>query len=177
MRVSIALLSILLMLSGCGSSRSGPDLAELTLTSLAFGDEDPIPERYTCDGDDVSPQLAWEDVPDSADSLVLIVDDPDAPGGVFVHWVVYDIPPGIGGFGEGADPIGLGARVGVNDFGQPTYDGPCPPEDEHRYFFKLFAVDLELGDLDQPDANQVLALLEGHLVGTGGLMGTYESLP
>ena len=173
MKVYIVLLSSLLLLSGCGSSRAGPDLAELTLTSLAFEDEDPIPARYTCDGDDVSPQLAWQDVPDSAESLVLIVDDPDATGGVFVHWVVYDLPPGIGEIAEGADPTDFGARVGVNDFGLAAYAGPCLTEDEHRYFFKLFAVDLELGDLGQPDANQVLASLEGHLVGTGGLMGTY----
>jgi len=164
-----------LLLIGCGPSRSGPDLAELSLTSLSFGDEDPIPERHTCDGDEVSPQLAFDDVPDSAESLVLVMDDPDAPDGLYVHWVVYDLPPGIGELAEGADPTDFGARLGENSADQLGYKGPCPLEGEHRYFFKLFAVDLELGDLGQPDANQVLARLEGHLVGTGGLMGTYES--
>lgn len=119
----------------------------MSLTTPAFNQNGQIPSRYTCEGDDVSPPLAWDGVPEGAKSLVLIIDDPDAPDPkapqrVWVHWVVYNIPPDVKGLLENASKAGLpqGTVLGLNDFKKTEYGGPCPPIGRHRYFHKLYAL-------------------------------------
>lgn len=153
----------------------------LKLTSPAFGDGQPIPRRHTCDGDDVSPPLSWEDPPEGTRSFALIVEDPDAPDPerpetVFAHWVVYGVPPEAGGLEEGASSGGLpGAAVeGQNDFGRVGWGGPCPPVGRHRYFHRLYALDMELAGLGKPSRQELLAAIEGHVLDETALMGTYE---
>jgi Raf kinase inhibitor-like YbhB/YbcL family protein len=152
----------------------------LTLTSSAFADGQPIPRKYTCEGEDVSPPLAWSGVPAQAKSLALIVDDPDAPDPkaprmTWVHWVVVDLPPGTSGLAEGAGGDGLpgGAIVGTNDWKRQSYGGPCPPIGRHRYFHKLYALDTMLG-LRQPTKAEVEKAMAGHVLAEAVLMGTYE---
>src|SRR5262249_22974044 len=143
----------------------------LTLTSPAFGPNASIPKKHTCEGDDVSPPLAWSGVPAKAKSLVLIVDDPDAPDPkaprtTWVHWVVYDIPPSQTSLPEGAgrSQIPGGAHDGVNDFKREGYGGPCPPVGRHRYFHRLYALDTELGDLGSATKAKVEHAMEGHVL-------------
>ncbi len=128
-----------------------------------------IPRRHTCDGENVSPPLAIEDVPPGAKSLALIVDDPDAPAKVWVHWVMFDIPVQAG-IAEGARP----GRQGINDFGKKGYGGPCPPSGTHRYFFKLYALDRNLGLPEGSTKQQVEKAMAGHILGQAELMGRYS---
>jgi Raf kinase inhibitor-like YbhB/YbcL family protein len=152
----------------------------LTLTSKSFEDGGEIPVRHTCQGRDVSPPLAWSGVPPGTASLVLIVDDPDAPDPrapktTWVHWVLYDIPPGVATLREDADAgLPAGARVGRNDWRRSGYGGPCPPVGRHRYFHKLYALDTSLGDLGEPTKADVEAAMEGHVLQRAELVGTYE---
>ncbi|ROR34575.1 PBP family phospholipid-binding protein [Inmirania thermothiophila] len=153
----------------------------LTLTSPAFGDGDEIHARYTCDGDDVSPPLAWSGVPAGTRSLALIVDDPDAPDPsaprmTWVHWVLYDLPPASAGLPEAVTPEALpaGTREGRNDWGRTGYGGPCPPVGRHRYFFKLYALDATLGDLGRPTKAALEAAMQGHVIEQARLVGTYR---
>lgn len=153
----------------------------LTLTSPAFTHGGSIPARYTCEGDDISPPLAWSGVPPEAKSLALIVDDPDAPDPkapkrTYVHWVLYDIPPGTAELREGASNSGLppGARQGKNDWQRTGYGGPCPPIGRHRYFHKLYALDALLGDLDNPTKADLERAMKGHIIAQAELVGTYE---
>jgi Raf kinase inhibitor-like YbhB/YbcL family protein len=147
-------------------------MAVFALESSAFEHAQPIPNRYTCDGDDVSPPLGWANVPEEAQSLALLVDDPDAPRGVFTHWVAWGLDPGTGGLGEGEAAPGEGR----NDFGTAGYRGPCPPPGHgpHRYVFRLYALDRDL-ELDpgagKPELEQAI---EGHVLTTAELVGTYE---
>lgn len=142
------------------------------LESSAFEHAQPIPNRYTCDGDDVSPPLGWANVPEEARSLALLVDDSDAPRGVFTHWVAWGLDPGTGGLGEGE----AGPGEARNDFGTAGYRGPCPPPGHgpHRYVFRLYALDRNL-ELDpgagKPELEQAI---EGHVLTTAELIGTYE---
>lgn len=150
----------------------------LSITSDAFEAGAEIPRKYTCDGADLAPPLAITGVPDGARSLALIVDDPDAPDPaapkrVWVHWVLYDLPPATAGLPEGGDPPS-GTRAGRNDWGRTGYGGPCPPIGRHRYFFKLYALDTALGDLKSPDKAGLLKAMEGHVVAQAELMGTYQ---
>jgi Raf kinase inhibitor-like YbhB/YbcL family protein len=141
----------------------------------------PIDPRYTCDGDDVSPALAWEGVPSGAAELALVVDDPDAPGGTFTHWLVYGLDPGVTELPEAvpkdADVAGPPAlRQGMNDMETAGYGGPCPPAgEEHRYVFRLLALDEALGLPDAASRDEVLAALEGHVLGEARLTATYAS--
>lgn len=164
---------------------TGPDeegaSMEMVITSPAFTDGGAIPRHYTCQGEDVSPPLAWSGVPDGARSLVLIVDDPDAPDPArpkmtWVHWVLYDLPPSAIGLGENVAPSELpsGTRQGVNDWKRPGYGGPCPPVGRHRYFFKLYALDTALGDLDHPTKADVERAMHGNVLTEAVLMGTYQ---
>lgn len=152
----------------------------LTLTSPAFKPQGQIPAKFTCEGDDVSPPLSFGGVPQGTKSLALIVDDPDAPDPaapkrVWVHWVVYNIPPGTQGLPENADKAGLpnGAAVGVNDSEHAGYDGPCPPIGRHRYFHKLYALDIPLA-LKAPTKAALEAAMQGHVLAKAELMGTYQ---
>ena len=153
----------------------------LKLTSSAFADGGEIPARYTCEGEDIAPPLAWEGVPANARSLALIVDDPDAPDPAapkmtWVHWVLYNIPPDAAGLPEGATLGDLPARTGegINDWKRTGYGGPCPPIGRHRYFHKLYALDTVLTGLARPDKAALEAAMEGHIIEQAVLMGTYK---
>jgi Raf kinase inhibitor-like YbhB/YbcL family protein len=153
----------------------------LTLGSPAFDDAQPIPRRHTCEGENVSPALAWSGVPDQAQTLALLVEDPDAPDPlaptrIFAHWLVYNIPPDATGLVEDADTQGLprGARAGKNDFGQPRWGGPCPPIGRHRYYFKLYALDSPLPTSKPLSRTALLDAIDGHVLAYAELMGTYQ---
>jgi Raf kinase inhibitor-like YbhB/YbcL family protein len=157
------------------------DPGAMRLTSSAFTPGGVIPTRFTCDGSDVSPPLAWSQVPEGARSLALVVDDPDAPDPqapkvTWVHWVVYNIPPESGGLGEGAssNDLPVGAIEGRNDWKRTDYGGPCPPIGRHRYVHKLYALDTVLPDLGHPTKAELLAAMVGHIVARAQLVGTYE---
>lgn len=153
----------------------------LTIRSTAFADGAEIPMRYTCEGDDDSPPLAWAGVPAGARSLALVVDDPDAPDPAaprmtWVHWIVYDLAPEVTGLAEGPRhaPLPAGAREGRNDWKRTGWGGPCPPIGRHRYFFKLYALDAPLGDLGTPTKAALERAMEGHVLAKAELVGTYE---
>jgi len=151
----------------------------LALSSPAFAHGGEIPRKHTCEGQDVSPPLAWAGVPASAKSLVLIVDDPDAPDPAapkttWVHWVLYDVPPAATGLAEGVRRLPMGTREGVNDWKRTGYGGPCPPIGRHRYCHKLYALDAALGDLGQPSKAQLEAAMKGHVLAQTELIGTYQ---
>lgn len=143
----------------------------MELTSTAFSHGQDIPQKYSCDGSDISPPLAFSNVPEAAQSLALIMHDPDAPGGAFTHWLVWNIDPQVGEFSENAVPPG--AVEGKNSFGKLGYGGPCPPGEEHRYFFKLYALDtmLELGS--GAGKGELLSAMQGHILDTAELMGKF----
>jgi len=150
----------------------------LSLTSNAFADGDAIPALYTCDGRDISPPLAWSGAPAGTKSLVLIVDDPDAPDPkaprmTFVHWVVYNLPSDSVGLAE-AGHLPAGAIAGTNDFQRTRYGGPCPPIGNHRYFFKLYALDTVLSNVGQAAKAQVERAMSGHVLAEAQLLGTYQ---
>ena len=149
----------------------------LALTSSAFPAGGSIPGRYCCDGEDLSPPLAWSGAPEGTRAFALIVDDPDAPDPeapktTWVHWVLFDIPADVRELAEGNVPAG--AREGRNDWGQPGYRGPCPPVGRHRYFHKLYALDTLLGDLGTPAKQEVERAMEGHVLARTELVGTYR---
>jgi len=151
----------------------------LTLTSPAFADGGSIPSQFTCQGKDVSPALAWSGAPAGTRSFALVVDDPDAPDPkapkmTWVHWVLYDLPAGASGLPESAGPKPHGARDGTNDWKRTGWGGPCPPIGEHRYFFKLYAVDVLLGDQGALTKPQLEKALEGHVLAKAQLMGRYQ---
>lgn len=153
----------------------------LTLTSSAFAEGQPIPRDHTCDGDDVSPPLEWAGVPDGTRSLALIVDDPDAPDPAapkmtWVHWVVYNVPASATGLpmGVARQQLPPGAQEGLNDFKRRGYGGPCPPIGRHRYVHKLYALDVELADLGRATKADVERAMQGHVLASAQLVGTYE---
>lgn len=153
-------------------------MAERTIEvrSEAFENEGPIPPKYTCDGEDTSPQIAWSGAPAGTKTCALIVDDPDAPGNTFVHWVYFDIPAGITSLAEGVDQVGHpapGGTQGTNDFGKTGYGGPCPPGGTHRYFFRVYALDTELGLDPGASKSDVIHAAEEHVLAEGILMGTF----
>ncbi|MHC4270447.1 MAG: YbhB/YbcL family Raf kinase inhibitor-like protein [Planctomycetota bacterium] len=154
----------------------------LTLKSTAFTSGDAIPSKYTCEGENISPPLRWEGVPDHARSLVLIVDDPDAPDPdaprmTWVHWVLYNIPiMNVYGLSEGgiSGILPSGTEEGLNDWKKTGYGGPCPPIGRHRYFHKLYALDTVLKGLHNPNKSQVEEAMRGHIIAKTELVGTYE---
>jgi Raf kinase inhibitor-like YbhB/YbcL family protein len=151
----------------------------LTISSPAFANNDMIPMRYTCEGEDISPPLAFGGIPAGAASLALIVDDPDAPDPAapkmtWVHWLVYNLDPAIAGLSEGVTELPPPAGSGRNDFGRTRYGGPCPPIGNHRYMFKLYALDTMLPDLGTPDKETLLRAMEGHILEKAVLIGRYQ---
>ena len=153
----------------------------LTLISPAFRHNDKIPARHTCDDQDLSPALSWSGVPPKAKSLVLIVDDPDAPDPAaprmtWVHWLLYNLPPDTTGMPEGVMSKNLpkGTHEGVNDWKRTGYSGPCPPIGQHRYFHKLYALDTLLPDLDRPIKAKLEKAMQGHILAQTELMGVYQ---
>ncbi len=143
----------------------------MRISSPAFKHEGKIPAKYTCDGDDVSPPLRFAEVPAEAKSLALVMDDPDCPTGTFDHWVVWNIGPETRSVEEGKEPDGV---QGMTDFRRKGYGGPCPPRGEHRYFFKLYALDAELDIAEGSSKDDLEKAIEGHVVDQATLMGKYK---
>ena len=161
--------------------RKGDGTMTITITSPAFAHNQDIPARYTCDGEDISPALEWSGLPGETRSVVLIVDDPDAPDPAapkmtWVHWVLYNIPPGVSGLHEAVKPEDLpeGTKEGLNDWKGTGYGGPCPPIGRHRYFHKLYALDVILPDLGRPTKGKLEKAMEGHVLSKAELIGTYQ---
>ena len=149
----------------------------LELTSPAFKEAELVPKKYTCDGADLSPQLRWAGLPKGTQSIALIADDPDAPVGTWVHWVIFNIPAGQHELPEGVPPQEVfpnGARQGLNDFKRVGYGGPCPPPGKpHRYYFKLYALDVNLDMKPRATKAQVVEAIKGHILGEAQLMGRF----
>ena len=161
---------------GDSNMRGGKQL-EITVTSSAFTEGGMIPECHTCDGEDISPPVSWTGVPAGAKGLALICDDPDAPVGTWVHWVLFNIPAMTRGLPGSIPPdkvLENGARHGTNDFRKLGYGGPCPPGSTHRYYFKLYALDTELNLESGITKAQLLKAVDGHIVAEGQLMGKYK---
>ncbi len=153
----------------------------MKLTSPSFENQEEIPKKYTCDGEDVSPPLTWSNAPEGTKSFALIVDDPDAPDPTdpkmtWVHWVVYNIPATILSLPEGvkASDLPKGTLQGLNDWKRTGYGGPCPPVGKHRYFHKLYALDILLSDLKQPTKVKLEKAMEGHVLSKTELIGLYQ---
>jgi len=158
------------------SAQDGGEKMTIKVTSTAFNDGELIPKKYTCDGENVSPPLAWADVPANAKSIALIVDDPDAPGKTWVHWVVYDLPTSVTSLSENAakaEQLG-GGKQGTNDFKKIGYGGPCPPSGAHRYYFKLYALNAETSLNPGATKEQLLQAMAGHIIAQGQLIGRYK---
>lgn len=147
------------------------------LTSPAFTQGSPIPAKYTCTGENVSPELKWANLPTGTQSLALILDDPDAPGGTFTHWVMYNLPAIQAGLKEDVQPLERfsdGSLSGKNSAGKLGYTGPCPPSGTHRYFFKLYALDGKVALASGATAGQLVQAIQGHVLAETELMGTYR---
>ncbi len=148
----------------------GGEPMTMALTSPAFNNGESIPSKFTCDGEDISPELDWFGTPEGTISLALIMDDPDAPVGTWVHWVLYNLPMDLSGLRQGMTGVGV---EGTNSWNRTGYGGPCPPSGTHRYFFKVYALDTNL-DLDSgAKKGDLLAAMEGHILGQAELMGIY----
>lgn len=145
--------------------------AKMKITSSAFQEGANIPSKFTCDAGNTSPPLQIAGVPTGAKSLALIVDDPDAPSGLFTHWMIWNISPQTNAVTEGNMPKGV---LGTNDFGRSDYGGPCPPSGMHRYYFRIFALDRELDLPSGAKRSQLDAAMKGHVVAQGELMGRYS---
>jgi Raf kinase inhibitor-like YbhB/YbcL family protein len=151
----------------------------LKLQSTAFKPGSEIPVRYTCEGDDISPPLEWSGAPPDTKTFALIVDDPDAPDPkapkmTWVHWVLYNLPSTTASLPEGVSRLPAGTREGKNDWKRTGYGGPCPPIGRHRYFHKLYALGIELGDLNEPTKLQLETAMRGHVLAHAELIGTYQ---
>lgn len=164
-----------LLLAALVAGKEGAIAMEITSTAFAAGGM--IPELHTCDGRDVSPPLAWREVPAGTKSLALIADDPDAPRKTWVHWVIFNMPPADGGLPEAVPTertLADGARQGTNDFGRIGYGGPCPPGGTHRYFFRLYALDSVLDLPAGAPKEALLKAMAGHMLAEAELMGRYR---
>lgn len=154
--------------------------AGLSITSPAFAQDTAIPAKYTCQGEDIAPALEWADPPQGTKSLALILDDPDAPGGIWVHWVVYNLPADTRGLPESASQgkstqanLPAGTQQGKNSFNRVNYGGPCPPSGEHHYRFHLYALDTTLTG-EALNKTALLKVMDGHILGQGELVGLYQ---
>lgn len=154
-----------------------PSNAQFLLMSQRFQEGEDIPIKYTCDGEDKSPPLSWEAPPTHTKSVALILDDPDAPGGVFTHWILFNLPYDVRSLPEGVpklNKLGNGGIQGVNDFGEIGYNGPCPPPGKpHTYMFILFALDTELNLGSGATKDELMEAMEGHILEKTGLNGKY----
>jgi hypothetical protein len=163
------------------SAKKEATIVSFTISSPGFTPGGEIPSKHTCEGPNTSPALAWKDTPAGTKSLALIVDDPDAPDPkapkmTWVHWVLYNLPPGVHGLAEGIATKNLpaGTLEGTSDYKRGSWGGPCPPIGRHRYFFKLYALDALLPDLESPNKVRLLKAMDGHILAQAELMGTYE---
>lgn len=172
------------LVAGCQPTASenpenegGNEMNQIKLTSSAFEEEAMIPAKYTCDGKDISPPLVWQGVPNEAETLALIVDDPDAPGKTWVHWVAYNIPADVTELPENYPPLEKaenGMMQGKNDFKKIGYGGPCPPSGTHRYYFKLYALSETLNLEPGATKQELLNAMEGKVVAETSLMGKFS---
>ncbi len=159
-----------------GKKKGGPAMT-LKVTSPAFAGGSMIPVKYTCDGENVSPPLNWSGAPSGTKSLALVCDDPDAPSGEWVHWVLFNIPPLTRSLGEAVTRDGVladGSRQGVNDFRKTGYDGPCPPGGTHRYYFKVYALGTVLNLAPGAAKADLMKAMNGQVLAEGHLMGLYR---
>ena len=158
------------------SQKEGSGMAKIVITSNAFLEGETIPKKFTCDGEDISPQLSWSGIPDGAKELVLVCEDPDAPSSNWIHWVLYGLSPDKSGLAENVakKETAAGAKQGKNDFGKIGYGGPCPPRGPaHRYFFRLYAIDVNLSLKPGATKKELTKGIDGHIVAHGELMGKY----
>lgn len=147
------------------------------ITSSAFEHNKTIPQQYSCDGADISPPLSWSGIPGNTKSLALIVDDPDAPGGTWVHWIVYNILPTLKELQENIPPLKIlpdDTKQGINDFKEIGYGGPCPPSGTHRYFFRLYALNTKLNLAAGVTKRQLKSAMKGHIIAQAKLIGKYK---
>lgn len=150
---------------------------EIKIESRDFKEGESIPSKYTCEGLNVSPQLSWTCETEGVKTYVLIVEDPDAPGGIFTHWIVYNIPSRVNSLMENSTPaknVPDEILMGVNDFGRIGYGGPCPPSGSHRYFFRIYGLDTAVHLDSGATKREVTKKMEGHIIARGELMGTYR---
>ena len=173
------LIAATLTIAITGAAALALEEGNMRISSTAFGHQSAIPTLYTCEGKDISPPLAWSDLPTGTKSLALIVDDPDAPDPAapkmtWVHWVLYNLPATSGGLPEGVKALPAGTKEGLNDWKRTDYGGPCPPIGRHRYFHKLYSLDTVLPDLKQPTKVKLEEAMKGHIIGEAQLMGTYQ---
>ena len=151
----------------------------MNITSSAFAHNESMPALFTCEGENISPPLAWNNVPEGAKSLVLMVDDPDAPDPaaprrIWVHWLLYNLPANCAGLPEAIATLPVGTKEGLNDWQRTGYGGPCPPIGRHRYFHKLYALDCVLPDLGTPTQKVLVQAMQGHIMAEAQLIGTYQ---
>lgn len=180
----VVAITLTLLLCSCKEAKQAnlnaegdKQIMDIKITSSAFAEGGMIPAKYTCDGADISPPLQWDAVPEGTKTVALISDDPDAPMGTWVHWVLFNLPPDVKELPENVPPdetLSNGATQGTSSFQKIGYGGPCPPSGTHRYFFKLYALDADL-DLDS-SANKarLIKAMEGHIIGEGQLIGKYK---
>jgi len=167
---------LLTFITGCQPQPTEPNISNISstmqITSPAFDHQKPIPAIYTCQGNNTNPPLIFTDIPTNTSSLVLIVDDPDASNGDWVHWLVWNIDPAVTSIDVNSVPAG--STEGTTSFGQTGYGGPCPPSGTHRYFFKLYALDTRLDLSSTTDKAGLLNTIEGHVIDYAELVGIYE---
>jgi len=176
-REFIYALLFVILLFGCTNNISDDDLtlrevSNMRIYSPEFNDNSMIPEKFTCQGMDINPQLLFEDIPEETKSLVLIMDDPDAPMGTWVHWVLFNIPPDVTGISE--DSVPDNAVQGRNSWPKNNYGGPCPPSGIHRYFFKLYALDAVLALDDTVTKKDVEQAMQSHMIAKAEYVGLYK---
>ncbi len=178
MNLKLALLSLMILLfAGC-ITKEEENMEKISVLAEGFNEGDIIPDEFTCNGKDISPSISLKGIPEGTKSIALIMDDPDAPGGTFVHWIIYDIPSRTQNLPKGMPPdktLADGSMQGMTDFGQPGYGGPCPPPGKpHRYFFKVYALDMKINLPAGASKNQVESAMKGHILADGVLMGKYQ---
>jgi hypothetical protein len=184
LRVLLIMTALAITISGCEQKKEAGEVSEersqdmaISVSSSAFQEGGMIPAKYTCDGEDASPPLKWTGVPEGTKSLALISDDPDAPMGTWVHWVMWNVPPSAGELSENVSPkpeLPDGSRQGISDFRRPGYGGPCPPSGVHRYYFKIYALDTMLDLPSSTRKADLLKAMKGHILAEGQLMGKYS---
>jgi Raf kinase inhibitor-like YbhB/YbcL family protein len=174
----LLLVSLLVIVSGCTTTeKEVNNMEKISISSEAFKENGTIPDEYTCEGEDISPPLSWQGLPAGTKSIALIMDDPDAPGRTFVHWVIYNIPGSMQKLAKGIpkkEKLDDGSRQGMTDFGRAGYGGPCPPRGKpHRYFFKIYAIDKMLDLPSGASREDVETAMKGHVLAKGELSGKY----
>lgn len=177
MKFNHALVILLIVLSSGCIAKEEQNIEKISISVDGFNEGDMIPDKFTCEGKDVSPPISWTGIPAGTKSIALIMDDPDAPGGIFVHWVLYNLPADTLTLPENMPPnktLSDGIIQGMTDFGRTGYGGPCPPPGKpHRYYFKVYALDRKI-DLPMASKSQVESAMKGHILAQGELMGKYQ---